>query len=116
MPCNGKRHSPVPARPVTSVAHRWSMRALSCEFLRYCGNLLGVVMQLSRPGKRMGGKRALAVTRYNRNLVRSGSEDELARLAIQVHAAAHQTRRSSQAMTRVAAEVRCIADEWSDFR
>lgn len=51
------------------------------------------------------------ITRQNRNQSVAGGESEVLRLAIEVHGAARQTRLVTQAVTRVAAEVRCLADE-----
>lgn len=49
--------------------------------------------------------------RYNHTISVRDSEAELARLTAEVYRAAHQTGQVSQAVTRVAAEVRCLADE-----
>jgi hypothetical protein len=47
----------------------------------------------------------------NHNVSRISTEIEVARLAVQVHGAVRQTKLVSQAVTRMAAEVRCLADE-----
>jgi uncharacterized low-complexity protein len=51
------------------------------------------------------------IAQDNHNVSRLSTEIEVARLAVQVQGVVRQTRLVSQAVTRMAAEVRCVADE-----
>jgi hypothetical protein len=53
----------------------------------------------------------MMIAQDNHNVSHLSAEIELTRLAVQVHGVVRQTRLVSQAVTRVAAEVRCVADE-----
>jgi hypothetical protein len=51
------------------------------------------------------------IAQDNHNVSHLSTEIELMRLAVQVHGEVRQTKLVSQAVTRMAAEVRCLADE-----
>jgi fructose/tagatose bisphosphate aldolase len=51
------------------------------------------------------------ITQDNHNASHLSTEIEVTRLAAQVHGGMRQTKLVSQAVTRMAAEVRCVADE-----
>lgn len=51
------------------------------------------------------------IAQDNHNVFHLNTEIEVTRLAVQVHGVVRQTRLVSQAVTRVTAEVRCVADE-----
>ena len=91
------------------LIHRTNSRDRSAA-----AEFVGVVVSL--PHRRVGGgcskKESRAViAQDNHNMSHLSTEIEVTRLAVQVHGGVRQTRLVSQAITRMAAEVRCLAGE-----